>query len=386
MDHNTKTLLIIGNGFDLAHDMKTGYKDVLKHIVNDIAITDKRLTQDEQMKCFSETLDGEITKKLLKLFKGIYEEDYSLRIKTFDIEKLNGDLTGAYQFAIDYLKLFNNIWFQYFMDVLQDRNRRLGEGWVDFEAEIHRVVLSIERILLGQTYEQDIEKILSGYIGDLVALREQFIPMLRIDLMILSTIMEFVLSKAEGSVKKKPLPIIESLNNVKALLSYNYTHTYQKIYDTDLNSVCYLHGEITEHNLVLGTDETLSDEQKDDLLDCASFKKIYQLIYYRLGNKFKKVLNCLGEGPWEGVIYGHSLTPADKYSLKWLFEKSETNDYFFGKVKKYTIYYLKDDDYNKQLANLFQLIGQEKVLEYTSDGTISFVRVPSEEKEKTEDK
>ncbi len=62
MDHNTKTLLIIGNGFDLAHGMKTGYKDVLKHIVNNIAITDKILTQDEQMKCFSETLDGEITK------------------------------------------------------------------------------------------------------------------------------------------------------------------------------------------------------------------------------------------------------------------------------------------------------------------------------------
>ncbi len=386
MDHNTKTLLIIGNGFDLAHGMKTGYKDVLKHIVNNIAVTDKRLTQDEQMKCFSETLDGETTKKLLKLYERPYEKDYSLRIKKFDIEKLNGDLTGAYQFAIDYLKLFNNIWFQHFMDVLQDRNRRLGEGWVDFEAEIHRVVLNIERILLGQTYEQDIEKILSGYIGDLVALREQFIPMLRIDLMILSTIMEFVLSNAEGSVKKKPLPIIESLNNVRVVLSYNYTHTYKKIYSPDLDNVCYLHGEINKHNLVLGTDETLSDEQKDNLLECASFKKIYQLVYYRLGNEFKNKLKSIGEGPWEGVIYGHSLTPADKYSLKWVFEKNKTNNFFFGKVKKYTIYYLKDDDYNKQLANLFQLIGQEKVLEYTSDGTISFVRVPSEEKEKTEDK
>ncbi len=69
------------------------------------------------------------------------------------------------------------------------------------------------------------------------------------------------------------------------------------------------------------------------------------------------------------------MTPADKYSLKWLFEKRASGE-FFGKVRKYTIYYLKDEDYNKQLANLFQIIGQEKALEYTSDGTIRFEAIP----------
>ena len=127
---------------------------------------------------------------------------------------------------------------------------------------------------------------------------------------------------------------------------------------------------------MLGTDETLPDAQKDDLLECASFKKLYQLVYYGLGNKFKEKLSTIDDGPWEGVIYGHSLTTADKYSLKWLFEKDRVNGFFFGKVRKYTIYYWDDDAYSKQVANLFQLIGQEKVLEYTSDGSIRFKAIP----------
>ncbi len=188
MAHNTKTLLIIGNGFDLAHNMKTSYKDVLKHIIYNIAIPEKTLTQDEQMHCFSEKVDGENTKKLLNNFKGAFEDDCLGKISNFDITKLNGDLVGAHSYAMDYLKLYNNIWFKFFMKAVQDRNRRLGEGWVDFEAEIHRVVSNIEKLLLGERCEPDIEDALGRYSRDLTALREQFIPMLRIDLQILSTI------------------------------------------------------------------------------------------------------------------------------------------------------------------------------------------------------
>ena len=81
-----------------------------------------------------------------------------------------------------------------------------------------------------------------------------------------------------------------------------------------------------------------------------------------------------GGAEWNAVIYGHSLTPADSYSLGWLFQKSNTN-LFAGKIKHITIYYYDEKAYNEQLANLFQIIGQERVLEYTSNGDIEFKKI-----------
>jgi len=112
-------------------------------------------------------------------------------------------------------------------------------------------------------------------------------------------------------------------------------------------------------------------------LECAYFKKIYQLIYYRLGNRFKHIFSmsdCDGS-EWNAVIYGYSLTTADSYSLGWLFKKSN-NDLFAGRIKHITIYYYNEKAYNEQLANLFQIIGQERVLEYISDGDIEFEKIP----------
>lgn len=54
--------------------------------------------------------------------------------------------------------------------------------------------------------------------------------------------------------KRKKIKLIDSIENVRVILSYNYTHTYQNVYDEPFKNIYYLHGEIKEHNLVLGTD------------------------------------------------------------------------------------------------------------------------------------
>ena len=208
-------------------------------------------------------------------------------------------------------------------------------------------------------------------------MREQFIPEIKLDLSILKVIIEYYLSLEEIHGETKKLPLIDSLKNVKAILSYNYTHTYQNIYDETFKNVCYIHGEVGQHNLVLGTNETLSDELKDKILDCANFKKLYQLVYYRLGNSFKQIFSRAtgNSAEWNAVIYGHSLTTADRYSLGWFFERSNTG-LFAGVIKKITIYYYDEPAYNEQLTNLFQIIGQEKVLSYITSGCIEFKKVP----------
>ena len=76
--------------------------------------------------------------------------------------------------------------------------------------------------------------------------------------------------------------------NPDAVISYNYTHTFQKLYNPDEKiPVHFMHGELGKHDLVLGIDETLPDDQKNNFTVCTSFKKFFQRIKYRLGNHYR---------------------------------------------------------------------------------------------------
>lgn len=65
------------------------------------------------------------------------------------------------------------------------------------------------------------------------------------------------------------------------------------------------------------------------------------------------------------------MTPADKYSLGWLFTENY-NGLFASHIEKITIYYYDDLSYDQQIANLIALIGQENALKYVSEGRIVF--------------
>ena len=372
------TLLVIGNGFDLAHGMKTSYRDILNAIISYMAVGSQNIdfTSEEELKAYARKFDVDMINKVLKAYNNQWQKNHSRKYEAYKVTQLNGDLVNAYQYAINYLITYGNWWFQHFMRVLANRERRMGDGWVDFEAEIHRVVANIENILLNKPCDNDLAVVFGGYATDLIAMREQLIPELKSDLNILNVIIEFYLNQEEVHGEEKKIKLIDSIENVRVILSYNYTHTYQNVYDESFKNIYYLHGEVKEHNLVLGTDETLSNDLKNTLLECDDFKKIYQLIYYRLGNRFKHIFPRpdFDSSEWNAVIYGHSLTPADSYSLGWLFQKSNTN-LFAGRIKHITIYYYDEKAYNEQLANLFQIIGQERVLEYTSNGDIEFKKI-----------
>lgn len=369
-------LLVLGNGFDLAHKMSTSYKNILCDIfVNLVDMKNVKFTGIYYQKYLKHVFDENMIKIIFEAYRGLWSRDYQ-KISTFNLSELEKDLNGAYGYAIQYLYNYGNWWIYYFFNVVTDRNRRIGNGWVDFESEIHRVVYNVENMILGRSCEAYIKDKFGRYVNDLNTLREDFIPILKIDLMVLKTIIEFYLKREETCDNERKLAFFSTMKNVKAVLSYNYTHTYQNLYSKTLSNICYLHGEVTRHNLVLGTDETLPAEYKNIIVECASLKKLYQVIYYKLGNSFKNVFSKADDlsADWEAIIYGHSLTPADKYSLEWLFTKLD-NGCFAGYIKHIIIYYVDEKSYHEQLTNLFQIIGQEHVLEYTSDNSIEFKQI-----------
>lgn len=191
-------------------------------------------------------------------------------------------------------------------------------------------------------------------------------------------------------------PDIEKMSFDK-VLSFNYTKTYTKLYDS---CVCveydYIHGStdikntIETNNMVLGIDEYLDDDRKNRDTDFIAFKKFYQRIYKETGCKYKDWIteihsnaqirnlnycNKKDDGSKEYVsdysvqhnlyIFGHSLDITDKDILRELI----LNDKVYT-----TIFYVNKDVMGKQIANLVKIIGQDELIRRTggSDKTIEF--------------
>lgn len=93
---------------------------------------------------------------------------------------------------------------------------------------------------------------------------------------------------------KRILPDIKN-TAIDKVLSFNYTDTYRKVYDIRGRAEYdYIHGKINKkdsivtNNLVLGIEEYLSGERKDQEIEFIAFKKFYQRIYKQTGSLYKQ--------------------------------------------------------------------------------------------------
>ena len=351
MPEKVKTLLVIGNGFDLTHGLKTKYTDFLKFFNEEIGT----VPLSEQL--------SDIDIAGMKKFLGYIN---------MSIEKEDDD--ALYSNLQHYMSVpYGNFWIAYFNKILEDRTNRIGEGWVDFEREIELVIGQLEKLFLNfsdfHKKKSILREIMGGYFGkSSEIITQEFIPKLNWDLKILTLFLEFYLLKEKKSLDIKPKQFFKKLN-VNAVISYNYTDTFQTLYKRGNTKVPvhFVHGQLGKHNLVLGIGETLSDKEKDKFTVCASFKKFFQRIKYKLGNDYRNILPPKPDAhnKWQIVFYGHSLDSTDKNSLKWLLEKSSEFP-----IK---IYYYDDSDYNQQIANAIQLIKKDQLIKEVNAGRIIFL-------------
>ena len=164
-------------------------------------------------------------------------------------------------------------------------------------------------------------------------------------------------------------------------VSYNYTNTWQKIYGKGFPDVhpYFIHGQIHKHNLVFGIGETLLPTLENIYTECASFKKFFQRVKYRLGNDYKKISkNYYQYYKWQIIIYGHSLDATDKDSLRWLMGQEEKFD---TELDTITIYYYDENSYNKQIANAIQIIGKKALMDAVHSDKLVFLPVKNSHKQ-----
>lgn len=396
-------ILVIGNGFDLAHGLPTKYGDFLEWI--------KVIKQVVNIK-HGDTLAN------------VNWGNISPQIREFIINnKMYGNKSLFSQEQICNELLNDNSWIDYFLQC--DMYKK--ENWIDFESEISRVIKSIddemkqkgvdENVLLEERImcaNEDIRKMeeegsrwnggkTSDYLKEYIEnhpfenLKEkitykQLIVRLEDDLDKLIRALEIYLAEYVNVINDTEECRAIQVVNPDCVLSFNYSNTYKRLYgnakEIEYN---YIHGKadinntIESNNMVLGIDEYLKLKRMNKEIRFISFKKYYQRIYKGTGCEYKDWIYKIKESaksielklrkeypiqiPFikftndarhNLYIFGHSLDITDQDVLRELI----LNDNVYT-----TIYYMDKKDLKRKIANLVKVITQQELIRRTGGST-----------------
>lgn len=380
-----KKILLIGNGFDLAHGLPTSYSFFLD-------FCDKI----KETLFFLESSNDDEWKKDIILN---WDIDNSIKSKLYEWDKnTNNNLNKLFIEIYDNIK--NNIWINYFLE----KREQLGKNWIDFESEISNVVQAFECVRNCTESGKSIPR--SGIEGIKVEEVETFIDifegngskMFAINYKTLGIFNKYVKKMTvdlDRLIRALEIYISEFINKIEVLqknddikdinpdcvLSFNYSNTYERIYgQSNKIEYDYIHGkaDITNNvntcNLVLGIDEYLEERDRDNKLEFLPFKKFYQRIFKSTDSSYMEWVDEIrqnSEYPYELYIFGHSLDKTDKDVLELLI----CNDNVQTKI----YYHRESNDDKKELGklirNLVRVIGAKELIRRTggSHKTIEFI-------------
>lgn len=328
-------ILILGNGFDLAHGLPTKYTDFLDYVIE--------------------------KKKLL------------------DKEKL--DIAPL---------ILENVWIDYFI-LLYKKRKLCGTNWIDFEMEISHILKLFDEqdsnvfnpIVCLSEINKDKKMILfynlyakriassDGIKGVEKQTYAQLIDNLEIDLDKMIKAFEIYLIEMVEEVDIES--ICPDIQRVKAnrILTFNYTNIYEKKYADSECKIHHIHGLVkrdNDNNMVLGVDEYWQGRDADNHTNYNVFKKFTQRILKETGFDYRywideckrsyvQHMHIRNNTTWTDMgitdvyVFGHSLDITDRDILK---------EFFMEDCFRVHIYYKDKQKQATLIANLVKMIGEDK--------------------------
>lgn len=262
----------------------------------------------------------------------------------------------------------DNMWFKWFQEQLV-----INPNWIDFEAEISRVVQEFEKSFpLLPMHTNDMSKyqrLINKHIFKGLATKpesksfnfEEYKSKMLDDLNNLIRCFEIYLEDCIRNIDKQLLsPDIYNLR-IDCLLCFNYTDTYSRLYSCKNRNIeyDYIHGKSqicseSANNMVLGIDDYLLGEERFNNTDFIEFKKFYQRLYKKTGCVYKKWLERINKSKDDSIhniyIFGHSLAMTDKDIL---------TEFITNKKTRITIFYFDENQYSDQIINLVHMLGPD---------------------------
>lgn len=363
-------ILVVGNGFDLAHNLPTTYVDFLNFVnvirpIEDYHGLFKKFVSSSDFNKLKDDVKEYIRTKIVKENRPDADLIAVLRAKNDVIIKE----------ILDLIK--DNLWIEWF----NKRCTKLGNTWIDFEAEISNVVQSMERMHENELEEHsnaihekwqlsaDNNKTLRSEIRsffannqspiDIQKSKDKMLKDLNKVIRCLELYFEDCVRKIDNSAVSMDIWNL----NIDKVLSFNYTDTYKRLYSVKNKSVeyDYLHGKSkistdTPNNMVLGIDEYLSKEGQHNNTNFIEFKKYFQRIHKSTGCVYKSWLDEINQSENSDhnvFIFGHSLAITDKDVMLEILNNDKIST---------TVFYKDSKHYAQLITNLVQLLGVDDLV------------------------
>jgi hypothetical protein len=403
-------ILIIGNGFDLAHYLPTAYAHFMgvMQAIEHLPDGKEDITFDD---LFSGLASLQRNKEFFAKTREIYDGD-NLR---FDVDKIY-ELKG---------KLQENKWYGFFKKHMEINT------WIDFENKIHAVLMTVFKLysifsdiknnngrirkyvfnykvdstdgsarLFLNLSDSDI-LILFGFlvkveggghceVHDAYRLIDDdfiydlkisdFIDFLHAQLVKFSGFFNCYLSLICSSFSKKIFNldvnsgVFDGLD-VSRVYSFNYTSTLLNLYSGRLTgdgSINFLHGSVAKGSIVLGVDSLDEDFLND--FNLHGFLKYHQKLFFDTDYLFLEQDESIQAhikddgNKLQIYVWGHSMDSSDGDYIRELFSFTD------GKVML-VVFYFGSAKF-ELLAKLLKIVGREKIEKWMKKGWLKFEQAP----------
>lgn len=354
LDNN---LLITGNGFDLEHNLKTKYTHFL-NIFPEKEVISKRKLSPQKIK-----LNGNeyfpSNNRLLSLLLYKYHNKLLQNYNWIDIETELKNIINLIE-KIDTNHFINKEYFpnrEYSKEDYKKLKEILDEANTIYPNEfIHDFIPIYENaydcIYYNKYSHNEILNTLEKNLDELINMLKDYLT-------------EEVRKLSTDSCSKDILDIDYKITHV---LNFNYTDTFRQLYsDIDNNKIDFIHGSLNRNNLVLGINETLTEDMQNKVVNTVYFKKYFQRIYKKTDYKY---IDWLNHVEFNTVyIHGHSLDESDKEILEKIINSVLKKD-----TSTVKIFYYDEKHYRQEVTNLIRVLGKDVFQKYYFQNKIIFIK------------
>lgn len=364
------TILILGNGFDLAMGRKTSYSDFVEFANNLF------LDIEDNLQSFLNSNNIDIEK---------YKDNYYLRFINENRSTLGENwcnletMISQLAEAIDFFRLNS--------DKLYLKN---GELYPQYVGQFHKMMNkegnSASKIFIGTIifklyYSSGWDKLERELA--ISELNNLFIN--HLDL--LTELLEIYLSYRDyvDFEINKIAPVKTALNAIdniseSSVISFNYTHTPNKLFNISLEKIHFIHGEIDLNRskskintMVFG----IEDKGNDVNSDLIPYQKYYQRVVKETGSKYEEFFKPIrAEDLYGGlkkkniIVFGHSVDPLDKEIFQKCFALTSYNPYNY----RFIFTYYNESTKRSIVKNLAIILGKDKLVELTGNRNVVFIK------------
>lgn len=371
------TILILGNGFDIAMGRKTKYTDFIEFEKYLYSNPNKELQEFLKFKGI------DIDKYRDNLYLKFINENRDILGKNWsNLEIMISNLADA----IMYFKENSDLLYVAYYNEYNQKYRNT-------EKVIERLQINNNygaKLFILKSFLKLRDKMGWRHIEREYAL-EQFNNVFIEQLDLLIELLELYLSYIDYldfevrniGIRSTALDVISDLSN-SSVLNFNYTNTAGHLFDTSEERTHFIHGRIDLdrtisriNTMVFG----IEDKENNVNSDLIPYQKYYQRVLKETGNQyedfFKRQINFENDNymtPYSVskniVIFGHSVDPLDKEIFQKCFELGNSKEF---KSRFIFTYY---DEFVKRsvIKNLAIIIGKDKLVELPGKKKVVFVQ------------